>query len=250
MSVRDDRRQYQKIAAEIRDDIATGRLRPDEPIPSLAEIQREQKVSYSTAQAVHQLLKDWGLVEARGNFGLYVLDQRPIVNHMTEMTIPGANGTRRTWRQIAADHGMIGTQQVIEVGREPIPPDVANAFGLEPNTPLVHRVRLLIADGRPAQISTSYYPDAAVAIVPRLASPEKLPTNSMQLLADAGLATVSGDDMVFGRHATAPEGVLFGVAPGEPVTEVLRVALSADGEVVSVERMVSMSARLRQVWKF
>ncbi len=245
------RHTYQSIAWAIREQISRGELRAGDPIPSLPAIQREHNVSNPTAQAVVRLLKSWGLVRSESGRGTFVLDNRPVVHVMTEMTIPGDDGKRRTWREIVAEYGMAGTQRVTGAGRAVPPVDVADAFGYEADALVAWRQRLLLIDDRAVQVCTSYYPDAVVDAVPELIVPNRLPSNAMELMARAGFAAAPGGlDTVYARAATEDEAAALGIEIGAPVTEAFRVARDAGGTVVLVERMVSDSARLRQAWTF
>jgi GntR family transcriptional regulator len=247
----DGRHTYESIAWDIRGRIGRGDLRPGDPIPSLPAIQRDLKVSNQTAQAAVRLLKSWGLVEGKSGLGTFVRELRPIVHVMTDMTVPGPAGKRRTWREIVSEYGMVGAQQVTGAGRTPAPADVAEALGIAAEAPVAWRQRLLLADGRPIMICSSYYPDAIADVVPALAEPARLPSNAMELMARVGHAIVPGGrDTVFGRAATAEEAAQLGAQAGAPVTETFRVAYDADGLVVLVERMVADGLRLRQVWRF
>jgi GntR family transcriptional regulator len=244
------RHTYQAIAWAIREQIHRGELRPGDAIPSLPAIQKDHDVSNPTAQAAVKLLKSWGLVRSEPGRGTYVLKHRPIVNLMTEMTMPIRDGARRTWKAIAADYGMVGAQRTTGAGRAPAPADVTDAFGFEADTSVAWRQRLLLLDDRGVQIATSYYAEEVYAVLPELAGPEKLSTNSMELMARAGFPIAGGNDLVYARPVTQEESVLLSVEVGAPVTEVFRVANGAGGEVLSVERMVSDSLSLRQRWNF
>jgi GntR family transcriptional regulator len=245
------RHTYQTIAGEIRDKITRGELRPGDPIPSLPSMQRDLRISNQTAQAAVRLLKSWGLVEGKTGLGTFVRELRPIVHVMTDMTVPGPDGKRRTWREIVAEYGMAGAQRVSGAGRLAAPVDVADAFGIDVDTVVAWRQRLLMVDDSPVQICTSYYPDSVVAALPQLISPDRLPANAMELMAQAGYAVDSGGlDTVFARAATEEEASVLEIENGAPVTEAFRIGRGADGAVVLVERMVSDSARLRQAWRF
>lgn len=246
-----DRRKYREIAEEIRDRIVRGELVAGQAIPSVAAIRERHDVSVTTAQAAVDLLKGWGLVTSTQGKGTYVASIRPVVNWMTEMTLPAQDGSRRTWRQIAADFGQVGTQRVLGAGTVSAPPDVADALDYDDGVTVTWRERLMLADGKPVQIATSYYPEVVAEVVPELVDPARLlPKNAMELIARAGYAITNGDDLVFARLATADEAAKLEIKLNAPVSEVFRTARSAHGAVVTVERMVSNSARMRHRWKF
>jgi GntR family transcriptional regulator len=146
---------------------------------------------------------------------------------------------------------MTGSQRVTGAGRAPAPVDVADAYGIEADTVVAWRERLLMVDDRAVQVCTSYYPESVVEAVPELLAPERLPANAMELMARAGYAVSDGgQDLVFARTATEDEASALGIDIGTPVTEAFRIGRGVGGQVVMVERMVSDSTRLRQVWTF
>ncbi|WP_239405424.1 GntR family transcriptional regulator [Frankia sp. Cj3] len=243
------RRGYQDIAWTIRERINRRDLRPGDKIPSLNDLREDYGVSYPTAQAALALLKSWGLVQAEPGKGTFVLERRPVINMMTSMTIP-TGGKRKTWREICAEYGMQGTQRVTGAGRDPVPADVADAFGAESDVRLPWRRRLLLADDKPIQISTSWYAEEVASAVPGLDLPERLPANSPELMAHAGFEIVGGSDLGYARGASDGEAALLRVRPGAHVSDVLRTCRSASGDVVSVERMVSDGESLRHEWRF
>ncbi|MCK9901360.1 GntR family transcriptional regulator [Glutamicibacter sp. V16R2B1] len=246
------RHTYQTIAWAIRRGIEGGELRDGDKIPSLPTIQAEYNVSNPTAQAAVRLLKSWQLVRSRPGEGTFVSTIRPVINTMTDMTLPSAEGKRRTWKGIVAEFGREGSQKPTGAGRAEAPIEVADAFGYDADTPIAWRQRHLLIDGLVAQISTSYYAEQVAAAIPELVSPERLRTNSMQMMADVGFVIVPGlgRDVVYGRGATEDEARVFEINIGTPVTEDFRVGRGADGEVLTIETMISNSALLRQAWVF
>lgn len=61
-----------QIAAEIRDQIASGKLAPGDLVPSAREISRRWRVAIATASRVHALLRDAGLAETLPGVGVVV----------------------------------------------------------------------------------------------------------------------------------------------------------------------------------
>jgi GntR family transcriptional regulator len=245
------RHTYQVIAWEIRDKINRGELEPGDAIPSLPTIRDDYRVSYQTAQAAVTLLKVWGLVRSDVGRGTFVLEIRPVTEILGSPADPGTSYAHGgTWREVVAGYGMTGTQRVTDAGRTATPIDVADAFGLEAETTITWRQRIMLVDDDPVQIATSYYPDDIAEAIPALAQPDRLPSSAPQLMARAGWVITSGQDLVTAKPAAEDEAAMLAVEVGTPVAQVLRVAQAADGRVIMVERMVSDSMRLRQAWNF
>ncbi|WP_328607999.1 TetR/AcrR family transcriptional regulator C-terminal domain-containing protein [Amycolatopsis sp. NBC_00345] len=68
----ESRAPYQGIVAEIRDRIASGRLRPGDKIPSTRQITREWGVAMATATKVIAALRDQGVVDTKPGAGTVV----------------------------------------------------------------------------------------------------------------------------------------------------------------------------------
>ncbi|WP_233598968.1 TetR/AcrR family transcriptional regulator C-terminal domain-containing protein [Amycolatopsis sp. WAC 01375] len=63
---------YRRIAAEIRDNITSGRLRPGDRIPPTRQITRDWGVAMATASKVIAVLRDEGLVDTKPGSGTVV----------------------------------------------------------------------------------------------------------------------------------------------------------------------------------
>lgn len=244
------RHTYQAIAWEIRTRIETGQLKPGDRVPSLPQLQETKNVSNQTAQAAIRLLKAWQLVESRAGSGTFVRARRPVVHVMTEMSVPGESGRRRTWKEIVAEQGMTGGQRPVGAGTSAPPVEITDALGLDPSTPVTWRRRLLLVDDSPVQISTSYYPPEIAAALPELGQPGRLSTNSPELLARAGWSASRGEDRDVARFATEDEVGMLELPEQTPVLETLRLHKTSSGEVVTAEVMVSDSTRLHIIRKF
>jgi GntR family transcriptional regulator len=66
---------YQQLAAILREQIFSGKLRPNRPIPSLTSLQQEYGVARGTAVKAVQLLEDEGLVHSVRGRGMFVRER-------------------------------------------------------------------------------------------------------------------------------------------------------------------------------
>ncbi|MGO1049210.1 tyrosine-type recombinase/integrase [Crossiella sp. CA198] len=62
----DPRSPYEKLAAELRQQILDGKLTAGTPLPGVRELGNAHSIALSTAHRAISLLKKWGLVEAQG----------------------------------------------------------------------------------------------------------------------------------------------------------------------------------------
>ena len=67
---------YLRVAAELREKIATGELLPGEQVPSLDRLAETYGISRTTARRSVQVLMDEGLVVSRPRWGVFVAEQR------------------------------------------------------------------------------------------------------------------------------------------------------------------------------
>lgn len=238
---------YQKIAREIRQQIKMRELKPGDQIPSLPALTKHYRVSYATAQDAVAILKAEGLVDAKQGIGTFVRPDRPVVELMTCIRDAAAGGY--TWREVASQFGMIGTQRIVGAGTDPAPGDVLDAFGYDAGTPVAWRYRVIITDGHPAQLVTSYYSAEVANALPELARPTRLRVWAPELMAEAGFGITSGRYLNIARAAADEEARDLAMEPGSAVSEVLLTAESGES-VVMFERLVSNSARIRQTWVF
>lgn len=64
--------KYERVAAAIRDQITSGRLKPGDKLPSLKQLEIEHDVSYGSIRGAMLVLKAEGLIEGRPGEGVYV----------------------------------------------------------------------------------------------------------------------------------------------------------------------------------
>jgi GntR family transcriptional regulator len=72
----DPRPVYRQIADEVERCVATGILKPDEPLPAVRTIALELKVNANTVQHAYRTLEQQGLVYVKRGLGTFVA-QRP-----------------------------------------------------------------------------------------------------------------------------------------------------------------------------
>lgn len=70
----DSRPLYEALADRLRDDIAAGRLRPGERLPSVRQLAETEDLAPGTVQQAMSALRREGLVEARRGQGTRVVD--------------------------------------------------------------------------------------------------------------------------------------------------------------------------------
>jgi DNA-binding GntR family transcriptional regulator len=155
---------------------------------------------------------------------------------------PRAAGAPDAWAQEAADHGHVGTQQLLHVGEVPPPPQVAAAFRCAPTDPVVVRRRLILLDDQPVELVDSYYP-ADIARGTRLAEARKIRGGAPTLLAELGHELHHVDEDVSVRVANAEEAGLLALQGPSPVLVLQRTSSTRDGRPVEVSVMAMLPGR-------
>ena len=64
--------KFERIANDIREQIRTGRLKPGDRLPSIAQLKEHYGVSYGPVRAAMLVLKAEGLVRGQPGEGVYV----------------------------------------------------------------------------------------------------------------------------------------------------------------------------------
>lgn len=80
---RDSRPLYEALADRLRDDIAAGRLRPGERLPSVRQMAEEEGLAPGTVQQAVTVLRQEGLVEARRGQGTRVVAEPRVQPRLT-----------------------------------------------------------------------------------------------------------------------------------------------------------------------
>ena len=190
--------KYLQIAGHIRDQIVRGDLLPGAEVPSERELSASWSVARPTAARALQVLRTQGLVESVQGSGTYV---------RAPSAVPRA---RERYDRAAGGTGMYGIGETVEfLATELVsaPTHVAEALQLEPDSQVVRRARrLLNADGRPIELSTSWFAGSVVDSAPRLLERERLVGGTARYLAEVtGRHAAYGRDQVAARLATDEE---------------------------------------------
>jgi DNA-binding GntR family transcriptional regulator len=136
-----------RIADTLRDRLLAGELKAGAQLPSEPELARSLGVSRSSLRAAIALLEAEGRLRRSHGSGTFVTD-RPLLRNDLSHNFGVSD--------MIATTGLEPGTAFAHAAREPTPPDVAAAFGIEPGTPLsaLHRVR--DANGKPVVESTDW----------------------------------------------------------------------------------------------
>jgi DNA-binding GntR family transcriptional regulator len=194
--------KYLQIAGHIRDQIVRGDLLPGAEVPSERELAASWRVARPTAARALETLRVQGLVSSVQGSGTYVRDPS------------AAPRARERYERAAGGSGMYGLGETVEILAAevvPAPDHVAEALQLQPEAEVIRRARLLRnADGRPIELSTSWFAGNLADNAPQLLTSERLIGGTARYLAGiTGRAAAYGRDQVAARLATSDEAQLL-----------------------------------------
>ncbi|GAA3976139.1 UTRA domain-containing protein [Thermobifida alba] len=162
------------------------------------------------------------------------MDLSRVNDDSVDYVTPRARGMADPW---SAQGGGKTSQRLAEVAEVPAPRPVAEAFALAEGSPVVLRRRTMLFDGRPVELTHSYYP-VPIASGTGLAEPRKIPGGAPTLLARLGYPPHEVIEDVSVRPATAAEAAELEIAEGHPVLVLFRVTRTSDGTPFEVSVMV------------
>lgn len=229
--------RYRQIADQLRAGIDSGQYPPGSRLPGENDIIRDHGVARATArQALGQLVA-WGLAEARKGSGIYVRDFKPIIRDGIRRLGPSTWPSGQSIWSADSEGRQLAVDQ-FEVTETVPPAHIRELLGLREGDSAVLRSRRFVLDGKPVLLSRSWLP-AAIAAGTQIAQPDSGPGGIYARLADLGHAPARFREDLRSRMPRPEESERLEVAPGTPVTDIIRVAADADGTTVEVNEMTA-----------
>lgn len=219
-----------RISDRIRLAIQAGELAPGTKLPTIDELARQFKCSVAPVRAAIDLLKQQGLVITRQGSGSFVRDRRRARRHSTSRYARSRwmNGVPILTAE-AAEQGLAAGQIIRMIGEVDAPPEVAERFGIPPETLVLTRQRTTMIDGEPNQLADSYYELETAEQVPRLREEDTGPGGGFARMEEAGIHLTRIRETHWTRMPTSPESVALELQPGTPVIELIRVTRDDTG---------------------
>jgi len=203
---------YRRVAQDLRDQIADGRLQPGDRIPSLTELQEEFGVSDTVILEARKVLVAEGLLIARTGDGTYVRE-RPEPQRLVHQEPD--NPAQPVFRLEAGETGLF--PDVVEVETEAIveaPAAVARMLGVKAGRKVKRSVRLFRHDAVPVQLVTVY------------------------TLASGKTAAAGMEEEITARPALDAEARALEGVVGQPVTVATRIERPETGRARVLETVV------------
>lgn len=218
---------YREIAEELREQIRSGRFADGDRLPGENVLMERHGVARATARQALSVLINEGLAVAVRGSGVYVRLFRPVRRHGARRLARELWGNGRAiWQTDSDDRGYeVDRLRVEEAAARD---HVARVLGLAEGEPVLVRSRRYLVDGRPVQTAVSHLPLAAVGDEPRFREHDTGPGGIYARLAERGLAPARFTEEIRVRMPTPEETGALTLAPGTPVLEVARTALTAE----------------------
>ena len=232
---------YRHIAADLRNQIESGRLPPGRKLPSEVELREDygrdgREVSRNTVRDAIKLLVARGLVETRPGQGTFVLGiVHPFITRLNTDPEPGG-GAETVYRSEVERQGRAPevTPPRVELQR---PSDlVVSQLKLEADTQVVSRYQERRIDGTPWSLQTTFYPmDFVTRGAAELLMAKDFPDGIVKTLEGSlGIKQVGWRDTITARSPCGDERVFFGLSDKVHVSvfEFLRTSWDEDGKPI------------------
>ena len=213
---------YEQIADLLATQIAKGRYKPFQRLPSEQECMQRWGVSRVTVRQAVALLQRRGVVEVRHGKGSFVAG--PVVHHELEEL--------RGFYDTLVTEGLDPTTRLLGFEPKAAPEGIAEALRAA-GRPAMQLTRLYSLHEQPFALARAWLPPEAARVSWDEAATHPLYALLQQLLemqvkrADVGIVACSAD---------ADESRLLDVAPGSPVLVMERVSYGADERALECSR--------------
>ncbi|OEJ95679.1 GntR family transcriptional regulator [Streptomyces thermolilacinus] len=157
---------------------------------------------------------------------------------------PRSQGRGDAWAEEAAARGRKGTQRIVSAGEVTATDEPASLLGLAPGEPVTVRRRIIELDGKPVELTDTYYP-AHIARGTPLAGTARIRGGAVTLLAELGHTGARVVEEVTARLPTREEQDLLRLGAAEPVLRLTRQTLDAHDRPIQADLMTMPAHRQR-----
>lgn len=214
---------YRRIAAQIKDRIDRGEIRPGDRVPSVREIMRDEGVSTATATRVAAVLRAEGYAESVPGIGTLAMLPKKLTTGPDRLQMLRATGSGYR----PGERTEIVSAELVSASEE-----VADALGIEEGASVVRRRRTYYDDRGVVALSTSWLPGELAEAAPELLIVEPLPMMTFGLVEDrTGRRAVRRRDTVAIRPVPEDVSSALGVESGLPVLTMTNHYWDQHGEV-------------------
>jgi GntR family transcriptional regulator len=219
--------KYRQVADALAAEIAAGRLKSGDQVPSERVIAEEMGISRMTARQALRHLADRGVVQARVGQGTFV-DTRLIQQELATLT----GFTEEIERQ-----GRAAGSVLVEATCKGAEPEVAQALGLSQRAEIWRIKRVRLVDGEPVALETTH---VAADLTPGLLDREDLSRSSLYaaLRQHYDLQPASAEQTLAAGLADDNVAPPLGLTVGAAVMQLTRLTRDARGRAFEFVRSV------------
>jgi GntR family transcriptional regulator len=232
-STRPARPFYFQIKEHLLNDIAAGRYKPGDQLPSQRDLIKEFDASLMTIRRVINELSQEGVIYALPGKGLFVSQPKQDAE-----AIPLHSFTAEMRRR-----GMQPSSHLLAAQIVSAPTTLARIFNIEVGLPLVYLKRLRLADGQPMALQTAYLPHA---ICPGLLEHDLERQSLYQVLCDSyGLCLSSAQFSIEAVLADEEHAALLGASLPSALLVTEQLTFLEAGQAIEFVRSVYRGDRYR-----
>lgn len=217
---------YLRVAAALRDRVATSTWSPGDRLPSRDKLGAEFGVGENVVRRAQELLISEGLLEGRAGSGTYV--RVPVAPRTLRRTPPG------TGQSGIAPAGFVGTWESDSTAKVPASPAIADRLGIQPGDPCVRTAYEFLTDRQPVMLTTSWEP-MAITRGTLIVLPEGGPlagTGVIARMAHLGITVTRAVERPRPVQADRDQAHLLGMATGTQATLIERTHYDTGGRAV------------------
>ena len=246
--------KYETITRELRQEIASGKLKPGETLPSQTALAKQHRVSIPTVQQALSILEGEGLIDQVQGIGTHVRQpprrqvrrKQPARYQFEKERARASLEERSQTGSVEHDTGLEFGDLEFDADYDEIPADddLARIFSVAAGTRMLrrqYRTYIRSEDARVAlSLIDSYLVHEVAAVNPALldASREPWPGGTFNQLAEAGIEVDSVTDEVRARPPRNGEAEALGVGPGVAVLVLRKTSTDTSGRVVEFSSVV------------
>jgi len=218
------------IAAQLRDQITSGQLRPGAKLPTEDQLIAQHGVSRNTVRGAVAHLVNEGLVRrvVGRDGGMVVRERVTLTYHASRAEQPdGLRSESDGYFTEVRDQGF-EPSQTFELRLVMLETAIADRLEQEEGVTAVLRRCVRSVNHEPTSIQDSYYPMDLAEQVRELMSPADIPQGTTRLLAERGHLQIAFTDELEARMPTPEDVALLRLGQGTPVIRYLRTAFTRE----------------------
>ncbi|HEX5542130.1 MAG TPA: GntR family transcriptional regulator [Micromonospora sp.] len=216
---------YGRIAADLRESIRAGVLRPGDRLPTEQELGTRYDVSRNTVRLALGMLINEGIITSTPGRGTFVRDRVVTTYHASwaEQCDRMPSDQADAYRAEVASQGRKAEYRDFEMRIVPATAELAERLCVDEGDSLVSRSFLRLVDGEPSSLQDSFYP-MDIAQECGLLTPHDIPQGTIRAMADAGHVEVGYVDEILARMPSPDEARKLSVSAGVPILVYFRTA--------------------------